>query len=167
MSTATGEQRIGVQATLPGLWELRFARTESDEPSNSGKPPQLRLNLTLARPHDRHLIVALEVTAKAPAWSELSVSYRMAYFVRGMLDEQPLRDLLYDLGTRTGPAALFPFIREAIATATQRAGLAGVMLPMMDFGQLKWEDPIKLPEPQEAAPPEFLEPLQIDHDNTA
>jgi hypothetical protein len=157
---STDEQEVGIRATLPVAWEIRFVREQPDGPVPEESPIQVKFNLTLARPHARHLIVALQAIIGGLAWSELIVAYRMAYFIKGEIDDASLRKMLHQLGTHTGPAALYPFVREAVASTTQRAGLSGIALPIMDFARIKWETPIELPEPEAAAPEEFLQPLE-------
>lgn len=151
---------ILVQGITPELWELRFVRKAPEGPAPTQVPVEIQLNLTLSRPHSRHLVARLAVEIEGPIWSNFAVAYHTGYFVRGEVKDDELHAVLLQLGTRSAPLVLYPFVREAVVSTAQRAGGLAVNVPMMDFSSVEWNPPIGLPEPEGETPPEFLEPLK-------
>lgn len=138
----------------PKLWALRFSRTEAhdeahDEPEAQKSP--LSFNLGFARPARDQLGVEFTVELSHEGAADILVTYRADF----KLEPEEGQDVDYDaafrqIGGSVAPAAIYPFMREVVASAASRAGLPPILLPVINFRHFFKPEDISVPSFVEA-----------------
>lgn len=87
-----------------------------------------------------HITVALDFSAGRSREKEISSKIKMTgIFIKG--EESVLT--VEQFAKANGPAIMFPFLREHLASITTKAGISPVLLPAVNFIKLAEEDKIK------------------------
>ena len=148
---------LDIDASPPELWRVIFSRNPDEDPPEEEVTFRANFSLGFGRNHARHLGVELTMVLQDLPWlvkNSLVVTYRMFFIVRGPCSDEQLDATLHALGTRVGPATMYPFIRETISSVTTKTG-SPIMVPLVS-----WEEvfpSVSIPPTDEPAPPEFLE----------
>jgi hypothetical protein len=136
----------GIEISPPQLHKLTFV---FDGPSiPPGSPYRTEFDLELSRFGLRELGVQFGVKLAGLEGLEAYASFRMVFKIPENSPHVGHEENVFRaLAARVGPMAMFPFIREALATAAIKAHVLGVLLPIMNVGGLYDPEQIKLPPP--------------------
>lgn len=145
---------IQVRSSNPQLSQLHYTRSPHE--LQAVETAILNFALQLEREHRRHIRAVLTLAARAGAWMNATVEYRMECVVRGPISDVGLEEVIRELGTQTLPAALMPFIRETILTVTQKGAARGVLIPLYPIAELFPLEQIEVPTSEVEPPPELL-----------
>jgi len=146
--------RIGI--TEPSLWEITFKRLDESVVSANAR---VQYQLELFSNNTHHLGVQLRVVISGIPWAEeVSAVCRTAFVVRTRIEDDQARKLtLHALGTVIGPKLLYPFLREALLSVSQKSGAKPIVLPLATLEELS---DIELPNVTEEPPPEWFLPAE-------
>lgn len=138
--------QLPISISPPELWKLEFERKDSDE-SAAELPTEIPLatGLSVARFGTDEIGVELSVALRELPTFSAEVSYRARFQVRKTEDIDDLEVALKTIATRIAPATLYPFVREAIASAAARAGLQMPVLPVLNFAAMFSASEVELP----------------------
>jgi preprotein translocase subunit SecB len=114
---------------------IEFAVNETFDPT--GEVPDLHLDLRVQRSFapPKEAVVVVSCAAFVDQ-SNRPFSFRVMYQARLAVPEGGDWKALHEFSRTGAPAALIPYIREAIASATVRAGFPPLILPPMDVTTL-------------------------------
>ncbi len=102
-----------------------------------------------------HLTAGVEFSASIVDVPELrlSATYRMVFTLAPESPEaQQPETAFQQIAARLAPLAMYPFLRETLASAAMKAGLPPIILPIQNVGALFKADDIEVsPPPEEDA----------------
>lgn len=134
----------GVEISPPKLYELVFGFDGTGVPELAGRT---QYKLTLNRLKPLELGVQFGVSVVNVPGLTLRATYRMIVSLReGSPEARDPERAFRGVATRIAPVAMYPFIREALLSAAQRALLPPIILPIMNVGLLWDPKEIKVPE---------------------
>lgn len=146
MSQTTTAWGDGVTITAPALYSLRFEWKGGPDPDVSRATTEYSLSVVRFEP--LQLGIQFGATVIGIPDLEASAWFRMIVTLRPESPEAADPDRAFrQLAARVGPVAMYPFIREAIASAAMKAQLPGLVLPIANVGGLFDEDEITIPPP--------------------
>jgi preprotein translocase subunit SecB len=123
---------------------------------------QTEFTLNLYSLHKHHLTVELKTRVTA-VWARVAVAYRVAFVLSGKLSESDRFLAMKELGSQIGPSMLFPFVREAITSVSQKSGMPPLTIPLIDLEQFA---DIEIPESENEPPSELLEAVESEQEGS-
>jgi len=99
----------------------------------------------VARFSDDEIGVELSVGLKDLPGFEIEATYRARFQIISTEEVEDLEVTLKTVAARIAPAALYPFVREVIASTLQRAGVSLPLLPVLNFGAMFDPETVELP----------------------
>jgi hypothetical protein len=139
---------IGVDASPPKLHRLEFVHEE--EPIPEGTQATIEYQLSVHR--FSHLSIGVEFGASVQNVPGVAAraAFRMVFAIRpDSTDADDPERAFRSLAGRIAPVAMYPFIREALASAAVRAQLPELFLPIANVGALYDPDSIEIPAAEE------------------
>lgn len=143
--------------SVPETWRCNFERKagkKAPAAPDDEREDTFKLSLGLNRLEDAEVLIEL-VAEGDIATSEFLVATRVAMRlnVKDGADVDVEAELA-EASRRIGPVVLYPYVRETVTELFRRAGLAPLVLPVMNVGSIFGEEDVPLPafkgEPNEA-----------------
>lgn len=139
-----------VRISPPQLWAFEFVREDVDNIPEQWVNLPFAFRLGLARPEAKRLDIELLTEIKETPGLRVSVTYRATFEIDASdTGPEALERELRIIAANIAPSALFPFIRETIATASIKAGLPPLLPPIINFQNLFDPDTVELPSLQQ------------------
>jgi preprotein translocase subunit SecB len=117
----------------PELWRLSFTRDDAASTTEIDDAPPLLFSLGLSRFAANSLGVELTVEIKDFAPLHVLATYRCVFVVEVEGEPGDIDRELRTVAAQIGPNALYPFLREAIASTVAKAGLPPLVPPVVNF----------------------------------
>jgi preprotein translocase subunit SecB len=152
-SASRGTDPIRVSA--PVLRSLEFRRKTAETSSVVGEPPEVTVSfsISLKRISFDSLGIELGVTLVDHPRVEASAAYRAVFTIveatPGVTSPGEVDARLAEIVRDVAPVALYPYIREAIGSASTRAGMDQLVLPIVDFRHFFAERQVAIPPVEE------------------
>lgn len=135
----------GVRISAPKLVALEFAFTGEALPE---EPLNVEFGLSLHRFGALELGVEFSVEIKEVPDLTARVAFRMIFsLVEGSPEASNPELALRLVAARMAPVAMYPFMREALASVSQKALLEPLLLPVRNIGAMWDPEGIVLPAP--------------------
>jgi preprotein translocase subunit SecB len=129
----------------PELAKLHFSRDDAAPTSQTNQAPPLLFSLELSRFSTNRLGVELTVEIKDFAPLQILAAYRCVFAIESDSELGDVEQELRLVAAQIGPSALYPFLREAIASTVAKAGLPAVVPPIVNFRGVFNPDEVVLP----------------------
>jgi len=121
----------------PEMQNLEFRKGENFIPPKDDSQVEIKLNLGLNRFSETVLGVELTMEIVEVPDLDVQVAFRAVFEIENPPEDSSMLDKhLLHLGGRVAPSLLYPFIREATISALQKALLAPIVPPIMNFDQV-------------------------------
>lgn len=134
----------GVRITPPALHNLVFEWDGDEEPDR--KDAETEYSLALQRFGPLELGVQFGASITGVPGLEARASFRMVFALEPDSPEAQDAEKAFRLmAARLAPQAIYPFVREALASTALRAQLLGLVLPVTNVGGLFNADEIEIP----------------------
>jgi hypothetical protein len=135
----------GVRIGGPNLHTLRFSWGGTEPPELTTS--EVEYTLGLHRFGRSEIGVEFGIRIEGVPDLEAEVSYRMIVSLKDGSSEAENPDTaLRQIAARLAPVAIYPFLREGLASVATRAGIRDLILPIQNVGALFSPDEISLPE---------------------
>jgi hypothetical protein len=113
------------------LVEARFVDGSAEGEPVRWETVELEIAADVRRPSPRTVIVALRVRAGEDAPVVLDVTYACDFELSDELEGEALQGVCRELALETGPALLYPYVREEVSRLTERSRLGRLVLPWL------------------------------------
>lgn len=137
----------------PQMWEVHLERTDA-EAVPAGESGALAFELGFLRGPDNDVGVQLTVTVRDVPGAIISAAFRATFRLETTEGEADVETRMKMVAGHVAPSVIYPYIREAISTVAQRAGLRSVTLPIINFSTFFSLDEIDFPPAPTEAPSE-------------
>lgn len=134
----------------PELWRLEFARKEPAGEVDESTELPLVFGLALNRVAVNKLGIELSVELKDFPPLTILVAYRSVFELDSTETGAALERDLKHIAAQVGPAALYPYVREAVSSTVARAGLPPLVPPIVNFRNVFDPDEVTLPAAPES-----------------
>jgi preprotein translocase subunit SecB len=143
--TAKPLPQVPLNISPPELNHLRFERKQGKGPEAGEFQVPLSTGLSVARFSEDEIGVELSVGIHDLPAFDIEASYRARFQIVSTEEFEDLETALKTVAARIAPAALYPFVRETLASTLQRAGISLPLLPVLNFGAMFEPATVELP----------------------
>jgi preprotein translocase subunit SecB len=134
--------------SAPEMWRFEWERRSPFTDCEDDDSLPLSLGLGLSRPSHDHLIVELSVEVDTQQ-ARFVVAYRSEWEIEDYITFSDTEGTMRSIAGQLGPSALYPFIREAVTSASIKSGLPPITLPVINFREFFNLEDIQIPSWQE------------------
>lgn len=152
------QAEVELRMTTPHLWRLQFEKKPKESPALAEPADMTKIEvhfgLQLARVSMNGLGVELSATVDGHPDATMEVAFRARYMLAGSwkdLAPDELESRLGEIARGVAPAALYPYLREALGSASARAGIEPILLPIVDFRSFFASEEVEVPPASEGA----------------
>lgn len=149
--TSTNAWGEGVRITAPALASLQFD-WQGSRAAIEQREGQLEVEYVLSISRFDHLSIGVAFGIHVIGIEGLTASaiFRMtAELEPGSPEASEPETAFRQFAARIAPPAIYPFVREALASAAIKANLPWIVLPITNVGGVFTPDEIDLPDPPE------------------
>jgi len=130
----------------PELWNFEFQRKAEPKALSEEAMANLNFSLSITRFPERKLGVELSAIVEDPPRLKIVATFRTVFeIVAEASDAVDEEKIWRAVGALIAPGMMYPFIREMITSATQKAGLPAIVPPLVVFANVFDPNTINLP----------------------
>lgn len=137
----------------PFLSEFTFRRKAEPTEEVSHELSRLEFKVNLTRFPGHRLLVELAMSIEQIPGLEARAAFRSLFEIgSASMDAAQEEENIRLVGARLGPAVMFPFIREMVVSATQKAGIPPLVPPIINFTTIFDPAQVNVPPAPDAMP---------------
>ncbi|MBR9991200.1 MAG: hypothetical protein KFH98_15670 [Gemmatimonadetes bacterium] len=126
---------VGVNLLAVNLHDVEFKRLKDpDGPLDAGG--QLQLAIKVARPNETDLVVHILFRTEHPQLFKASALYGLRFRLEDDADVGDREEYWRLVAAQLAPVIAYPYARETLNSLAAKAGISGLILPVLNVGAI-------------------------------